>query len=403
MHRHRWTLFGLLLALLLGPSLSWAATYYVSNAGSDSNACSLTLPCLTIATGRTKLSSGDTLYLRGGTYTEGIVTVWSQSPAPGGIRIPSGTSWATATTIAGYPGETVTLAGGTGIELRLQQSGNPVLFQYIIFQNFTITNDGGLGAQGCGYADANGNVPLNCGPHFIRFQDIEISGKGCSASVGNGYGASDLQYLNITVHDGGCDRLDHGFYVCSPRTLYDGVEVYNYAGYGLQHFDEGSTPAGDGSRNCGEGTIIRNSRFHHNAWDGEGAVVLTHGKNMQFTNNLVYDNAGFKTDGTGGSRALVGVSLSYNSPVNVQVYNNTFFGNGSEGLHIDAAAIGPNYVKNNVFWNNPVAIQNLSGTTVLGNNLIGSNPQFASVAPGVQVVDVACREEALGLTLALVE
>jgi hypothetical protein len=54
------------------PFAADAATYYVSPSGSDSNPCSQTSPCRTVRQGLTRLSAGDTLYIRGGTYVEGI-------------------------------------------------------------------------------------------------------------------------------------------------------------------------------------------------------------------------------------------------------------------------------------------------------------------------------------------
>src|SRR5205823_870147 len=61
-------------------------TYYVATNGSDSNAGTINQPFQTIRTGLSRLHPGDTLYIRGGTYSESIA---------GGrdVNYPSGTSF----------------------------------------------------------------------------------------------------------------------------------------------------------------------------------------------------------------------------------------------------------------------------------------------------------------------
>src|SRR5712691_5901067 len=71
-----------------------AATYYVATTGNDANPGTQAQPFQTISKGLSLLHAGDTLYLRGGTYREGI----NHSRQ----TIPSGTSWTNAITIAAY-------------------------------------------------------------------------------------------------------------------------------------------------------------------------------------------------------------------------------------------------------------------------------------------------------------
>src|SRR5215831_18782319 len=87
----------LCLGSVVSPRVATAATYYVATTGNDSRSCATaqtrSTPKATIASGITCLSSGDTLYIRGGTYAD--VTI--------GNTVPSGTSWSNATKIVGYP------------------------------------------------------------------------------------------------------------------------------------------------------------------------------------------------------------------------------------------------------------------------------------------------------------
>jgi len=83
---------------------------------------------------------------------------------------------------------------------------------------------------------------------------------------------------------------------------------------------------------------------------------------MQFYNNLVYKNLG----------AAGGVSVSFATPLNTQVYNNAIYGNAGDGLHIDASAKNT-VAKNNILMNDPVPIFNGSGSTTLEKNLCSSS------------------------------
>ena len=85
------------VVVLLSPHISHAAgtTYYVATSGDDSNLCSQSSPCRTIAHGASILQPGDTLIVRAGTYQEFITT-----------EIPNGTS-SSPITIKANPGDTV--------------------------------------------------------------------------------------------------------------------------------------------------------------------------------------------------------------------------------------------------------------------------------------------------------
>src|SRR4030095_9188144 len=82
----------------LGPA------YYVDGSnGNDDNPGTLDRPFQTIAKSVSVLAAGDTLYIRSGTYPEGIDSTT--------MTLPSGTSWSNTSRIAAYPGETVIVAG----------------------------------------------------------------------------------------------------------------------------------------------------------------------------------------------------------------------------------------------------------------------------------------------------
>ena len=81
-----------------------AATYHVSPQGSDSTPCGQG-PRRTINGGLACLSGGDTLLIGGGTYVNDFIEDFGNAPPP------SGSSWASPTTIKAAPGATVWLTG----------------------------------------------------------------------------------------------------------------------------------------------------------------------------------------------------------------------------------------------------------------------------------------------------
>jgi hypothetical protein len=358
-----------LLFLLSLPGLSHSAEYFVDKDGVQGAGCNdswggtINSPRCSIQAGRGLLTqAGDILTIRGGHYNENIKITRENN-------IPSGTGWGVgqATVIQGKSGELVTIAGGDGIQViwgygNYWYPENQYPIRYVIFRNFRVTNDGGIGGSGCNFA-SDGTVNMGCGPHFIRFEKIEISGKGCSPGVGGGFGASHFEYIDITVQPGGCTELDHGFYILMPYALVERAQVYGWTGSGIQVYDSGC-PSPDGVyRNCGVGTIIRNSYFRGNGTSGVyGGVTLNHGSNMQFYNNIVaFDH-------------VTGVAVNYGAMNNTQIYNNTIYQNPGQALQIAANATNTQ-VKNNIITSTQGLIRDDNGGSTYAQNLCaGSNP-----------------------------
>jgi hypothetical protein len=78
-------LFMLLFSAFVLPGEASAATYYMSPSGSDSNSGTISSPWKTLQKANSVLRAGDTLYVRGGTYSgSGNVSVsWTASGASG--------------------------------------------------------------------------------------------------------------------------------------------------------------------------------------------------------------------------------------------------------------------------------------------------------------------------------
>ena len=62
-------LFAFVIAFFVITKGADAATYYLAPTGNDANACTQTAPCFTLQRAWALVAAGDTVYLRGGTYT----------------------------------------------------------------------------------------------------------------------------------------------------------------------------------------------------------------------------------------------------------------------------------------------------------------------------------------------
>ncbi len=308
---------GLLLGGVLSPRTATAATYYVATDGNDANRGTEERPFQTIKKGLSVLGAGDTLYLRGGTYNEGID---SQNQT-----ISSGTSWSDPVTIGAYPGETVTLNGSVNIN-----GYGSTVYQYIIVDGFILNQKQGF----IGGSNA----------HHVRVQNGEVTN-----SPHNGlqvFTSHHIEFINLKVHGNGTSRLGHGFYVCGNDMTIRDCDVYDNAGYGIQVYNSADP-------GCSTNTQIYNNTIHDN--QGDGGVTLNHGDNILFYNNFVYNN-------------LNGVEVSYGNPTNTQIDSNTIHNNGG-GINISPSSIEA-IIQNNILYQNASAIDDHGVRTRLRNNTI---------------------------------
>ncbi len=111
-----------------------AASYYVATTGADTNDGSIGHPFRTVQRGVNALGSGDTLYLRGGVYSEYVKIPNGKQSQPG-----------TVITMRSYPGEWAVINGG-------HQQALPVIYYHSgsqtycpirwVFRNFEVTGGG---------------------------------------------------------------------------------------------------------------------------------------------------------------------------------------------------------------------------------------------------------------------
>jgi parallel beta-helix repeat protein len=317
-----------LLTWLLTPLIAQATTRYVSPSGSGST-CSKASPC-SLDTGISQTGAGDTLYLKGGTYTQRLE---DQTPT-----LPSGTSWDNPVTIAGAPGETAVFTRGMNM--------NPGK-QYIIFRDFIMDggrtyDDDGVGGNGV-YA-------------YIRWQNLEIA-NFLRSGIFTANDAHHLELLNCDSHHNGSSPSYHGGYWSAQDSLIEGNQFHDNASLGIQIQEASGTL---GSNN----NIFRNNRIYGNPEQG----LHVDGQDNLIYNNVIYNNGSGVTTFNG----------SFGSDRN-KFYSNTVYGNTGEAFYI--AVFGPSAdtdIQNNIMFGNGVDGVVLGSeainTTILYNLCSSSGP-----------------------------
>lgn len=358
----------IVLVWLLTCKASEAATYYVSKTGSDSHACSQTdgaatnkLTVAGVAGGISCLSSGDTLVIHTGTYTEAI--------AAG--KIPSGGGEGSRTFVKGATGETVTLNGVTG--------GYTIYIynkSYITIQNVNLLgNSEAINVAMFIGGDSGGGFS-----HHITYQDSEVAqylANDTSPLTQVGVGSNHhLIYRNLRVHHNGLSHprppgsfATHGIYITSTDSIVEGCEIYNNNGFGIHNFAE----AGGVSRNT-----FRGNRIHDNFSYG---ILLSSGDSNVSYNNEVYRN-GTTVPGTGG------IWINYGC-TNCSSANDLGYANTGYGIRVESGQTNST-VKNFLGALNTVA--NLSGSPAnQGNNFITATANcFVNGAAGNFLLVAGC-------------
>jgi hypothetical protein len=316
-----------------------AASYYVATSGSDSNPGTEAAPFKTIARGSKAMASGDTLYIRAGTYNEGM------KHGTGGFRFTNGTKSA-YTRYAAYQGDQVTLMPAT---LGLVYAAQTV--SHIEISGFII--DGSKGSGG-GVVLLGSNIRLL--KNEIRFtKGVAIGAVGGNEIIGN------------KVH--GAET--YGIYSGGDKGLMEGNVFYNNGGYGI-HLYNYSNPV--------NGWVIRNNVVHSNGkgfqhssggWQETSGVIITRGKANQFSNNIVYNNH------KGGVRVAFRAS-------DTLIANNTIYGNNEYGIDISNAFGGSDGARviNNISYGNKGAQIKDTGTNTTFENNLTIDPKFVNVGGG---------------------
>lgn len=387
---------------------SSGTTFYVDpSSGNDANPGTIGSPRQTIPGGVALLSSGDTLVLRGGTYTKGF----DRDVAP---LIPNGGDNNSRTTITVYPGETALVKPNLGNDFGGVEFLNQGDRSYI-------TIDGGVN---CGansalsaaliidMADQNVDFPgawcVSVGTvnHHIRIKNCELR----NALRGNGVGGPGNfgELINCDIHDNGTTYngpvVDpsysggYGIYAGSGTDwLIENCKIHGNGGFGL-HVNATSNAHGasDSPDHYVQRGVIRYNDVYANSQIGQieqsGILIGGFSSDMECYGNIVHDNGG----------NCGGIQCNYFREVlNSKIWNNTCTRNNRFGIQLQGAQGCE--IRNNICANNDLSslgYVNLdtfegpwAGNNTLSNNLcfgtggtasgdITSDPLFTNAAGG---------------------
>lgn len=314
---------GLLAVLLLvssAPSL-WAATYYVSLGGNNTNTGAILSPFRNINYGISKLAAGDTLKIKPGTYYE-IVDLAPLQNVPN-------------VTIRAYTPRTVVI-DGRGSEGSALGSAVPVTGLQLI--GLIVTNcDEGL----C-LADARNVSILNC--------EVRSTYRGLWIKSG-----SNVKICMCYVHDN-----VHGYLMGFGGAGIAGLEIINsiaadncYAGR------EGNTDGFGIESSCSQVFLSRCTAYGH----GDSGFDIKSGY-AKLTHCTAYNNvqAGFKLWRSGVK--LIN-SLSHHNDFfgivaagnNLRFWNLTIANNGGYGLQLESSNPQTVSVRNCIFFLNTLWVK----------------------------------------------
>ncbi|MEZ4273325.1 MAG: right-handed parallel beta-helix repeat-containing protein, partial [Myxococcota bacterium] len=385
-----WFSFLQVLSISFLPSIARATVYFVSNNGSNTNPGTDAAPFSTIKHGVSRLTAGDTLYVKAGTYSESILS-W-ETPIPNGI------SWNKPVTIAANPGDTVTILPPSGDAFFWIKDGQA---KYLIIDGFVI--DGryeawhGVKLQS---SDAQQNT------RYVRIQNTEIKNtkeaalllttcKDCSSPGADPYDTFH-EIINLNVHHAGdpinpqggnVNQGKYGVYSETSRNLIERTEFHHNTGYGLHIYSAG--------KNASNHNIIRYNHVHHNntLYNNGCGLISSSGVGDTVYGNIVHDNAHGICVSYRSTDALVYNNVVYNNHFDgititdstnrmTRVFNNTVYGNGHRGIHVHDDAKDA-VIRNNISTANHVAQITFDAsvqTTVTESNNFTGDPSFVDAS-----------------------
>lgn len=231
------------------------ASHYVSPTGTATwaNSTALATPC-SLTTACSNAAAGDTVYLRGGTYTGTTYDITGNGTS--GSRI----------VFDNYADEVVIIDGA------YTYPSNHLYFLFTVSGDYVTLRDMTI-------KRSNGALLMVDGDYSYA---INITGEGCKESGIGAWGTGNII--------DGCSMTDNG------------------NGYGL----DGQLSWGSAIFTGGTNTIIQNCLAHHNR--GEGFNAYNQSSDAIFQDNVTYDNGAVQLylDSTNG--AIVRRNIVYSSP-----------------------------------------------------------------------------------------
>lgn len=307
-----------MLASALSPAVpAHAETYYVATTGSNSNPGTENKPFRTIAFAVDTMIAGDTTYVRGGTYNEGLIHFKKTGTQTAQIKL------------LNYPGESPII-----------HCINPASLHRINFANGTnhrlpigwITVEG-FEIRNCYAAFRYFNV------HDSTFRRNWIHDNTTQGILG--YGTRIVIDRNIVNHNGAFatnpnSTQTHGIYLNGTAITITNNLIYDNLGYGIQMNAASSSQYNPNQHAAPEFAVSHDWIVANNtlAYSKNRAGMVVWGStclNARIENNIFYENAVSLANSAPQGIDFVSATCS-----SVRIRNNHFFASGSGGM----AALG---------------------------------------------------------------
>lgn len=336
--------------------------YYVATNGNNANLGTISQPWKDIGYGAPRMTPGDTLNVRVGSYAEHLDYGSIISGTAGNLI-----------TIQAYNSEVVTMApvsGSVGNVLGLH-------CDYVVLR--------GLILDAAGLTNTPGTVialPMANSNHCLIDTCEVINASGSGIAPG---GASNNIFLNCLVHGNGLlgTNQHHGIYITGSSPFGDGDSTdnqiiggryYDNAGFNI-HVYYGSA-LHNLNRTTVRGVRIYKSGFKNgvqNSVTSVAGLLITDCANGLAYDNLVYDNLG------------VGIMSAFgNGSSLLGLYNNTLYNNGTfdtqEAIQLGAACSDAT-VQNSIVYLNGGTITDAGSGNTKNHNPTG-DPGFANPGGG---------------------
>jgi Right handed beta helix region len=310
MLRLKRALTGCMIAIALSPSVAThAATYYVATTGNNSNTGTSSLPWRTVAYAVDRMVAGDTTYVKGGTYNEGLIRFKRSGTSSAPIKLLNAPDQ--------FP--IIDCIDKTKVQHVLLQNGSGSKYPigWITIEGFEIRD--------C----YNGIKWYNLHDSIIRRNWIH------HADMGSGIlGVGSLRVLidrNRINHNAFLDSSpDHGMYINGSNLTITNNLIYDNAGYGIQlNGANAYDPAKYAGKEFAESHnwLIANNTF---AYSRTEAGLVIWGKfcnNTRVENNIFYENAAAMS-----SVHANGIMFQSTGGTGIKINNNLAFASGSGGV-----------------------------------------------------------------------
>lgn len=300
-----------------------AATYYVATTGNDSNPGTEKQTWRTVAKAVNTMVAGDTTYVRGGTYNEGL------------IRFRASGSQSAPIKLLNYPDESPII-----------ECIDPTKFHRMILEHASGARNaiGWITIEGFEIRNCYDGIKLYNG-HDVTIRRNWIHHNSNQGIIGNG--TRVLVDRNRVNHNGPFAKsptstLAHGLYANGTAWTITNNLIYDNLGYGIQMNGSGSSLYKP-TRHAGpEFTVAVNWIVANNtiAYNMNRAGMVIWGStcnNARIENNIFYENAVALRPGS-----AQGIAFSSTTCTGIQIRNNLFYASAPGGT----IALGPGATEN---------------------------------------------------------